>query len=820
MSGLKITSQQLQQIRDAQPLASGSDTAHLQAQAKSILVGMADSLIGKSGQIKSGYLRLKLDKEGAATLKTNRWQRSSQTDAATDTVRKLITQAYGQNEQVTKALDAYLKTVDKNNKLGSVSFIKLVRDLDSAATGHEGNVRINMALQGRVGSLDTHLFAESFRVKQLDSQLTTLKGKCETLSLPAADFQERRELISELITLRESLTTEYSNYLTDNALKRSVSMLQLEVERTIEQLIDVQCKGIANAVMVAQDFQADRNGKVLDVLQSLQVIQHEIISLRELEGQAIFPILALKNLDLHGLSATHLVQRFTGIQAERRNNPQAALIQAGVPTALSGAQEIAQNRDNLTALVQTRRQTLWTRYAQADFSSSIDFEKAQAIWNEQTAPIEELSQSLLTQIESQHSESKMQLESVCFALREDMGDGASLQQFDDVTSALLSNLDSERDRLLNSVRDLTQDRLGQPRLDLAKHLSRDQWNEAAALFAATQPTPDDLAQVALVLKMHTQPDRLVRFMKAIVPEAPRNQIEFLKQVFSRDDSAVSKSEPYMACMAAMEKIDSDSSKLLMAPLILAVGQHNPGTSALAAGADAQVLRLDQPQRLQSARHAIVSVASPGVALQGADLRNAFLHIEYRREHAKSWAPNLSGAQLDQARIELDFSDLPYKTNSKTKARELDFNSQPDLLRIFGFEKTLNTWRINAFTNYSSNSLEDIDFIDPFDDNLNDDQLPDALRLEVFKGPPVVEGLYSILNSISPQYPQQRKEVACQLLDLALQVPFSLIQKEKLLDRSPLFIGIRQDSVLMADSDVAQRLNSLSSRLASTDQLRA
>lgn len=44
-----------------------------------------------------------------------------------------------------------------------------------------------------------------------------------------------------------------------------------------------------------------------------------------------------------------------------------------------------------------------------------------------------------------------------------------------------------------------------------------------------------------------------------------------------------------------------------------------------------------------------------------------------------------------------------------------------------------------------------------------------------------------------------------LLDLALQMPSTLMKEEKLLRRSPLFATIGQDAVLMVDAQISERM---------------
>jgi len=164
-----------------------------------------------------------------------------------------------------------------------------------------------------------------------------------------------------------------------------------------------------------------------------------------------------------------------------------------------------------------------------------------------------------------------------------------------------------------------------------------------------------------------------------------------------------------------------------------------------------------------------------------------LHIQYRPSHTNpAWAPSLTGARLDRARIMLDGSAL-----------ELD--KEAELLPLFGFDRSLQEWEDDERAAY-------------LEDKPDAEELPEALLQKIAAGPAAEPGLYSMLASISTDYPEQRKSVACQLLDLALQVPTDIMTSERLLARCPLFADIRQDPALMADPDVTLRLNALSRRL--------
>ncbi len=805
MSEFRISSAQLQQYSQGPgPLASDSERGSHQTEAKSRLHEMARDLISSAGQVKSGYLRLLTGDHDQVSVTTNRWQRSRQTDAATDLVRQLVKDAYGQNDQVEAALNAYLGSSAKNNKLGTRSFVKLVAELDRATTGQVQDQRLAGVLQGRVGSLKTDLFAASFRLQQQRGRALALRERLGPLLQEGANPQERRQVASELIALRNALNNDFSS-LSDKTLRQSSSLLMLDIEQNIDELLQVHCQDLSQAMDHAATYQVGRDGNAFGAMQSLQSLQGELRSLQALQDQTDYPILSLNPLDALGRRAGQVLTRFVDAQAARQRDPRAALTKAGVTASISDAQALEPGRSQLAELSQDRRQTLLNGYAQARKAflagqpPAAGMAQIQARWQEQTTALAAQTQSVVNQIEQHHDQSLAQLEQACESLRQDM-DEASMPRFEGVKTALNQSLTDARDRLKLGAQTLMQDRLGPPQTELAELLARAQWREAGPLLAASQAGPADLAELARALDVHAQPDELARFMKALVPADARSRIDFLAQAFPRGAEASANSGPHLATLAALEQIDPGSRLALLGGLGASVGRHNPGSEALKGGADGQVLRLDDKAKVQSlasARQALVSVASPKVNLQGADLSGSVVHFEYRREHnTQAWAPKLTGARLDQARIVLDLSDLPRRVNKKTGATELDFDRVSEMVLLFGFDTSMDNWEIDQRTDY-------------FNRHPDAEELPDAVLEEIAEGPPARAGLHTLLSSISAEHPQQRKEVACQLLDMALQVPYATFEDEDLGARSPMFKEIKRDAALMADPDIALRLSALS-----------
>lgn len=111
--------------------------------------------------MKSGYLKLVQAGDDQLRLGT-RWSRQANgsTRKALSLVRELVSKAYGEHPAVNQALDNYLSGRG-NGRMGTQSFVKLVRDLEASA-GSVGSAGSRLA-QARVAHarLDTRAFAEA-----------------------------------------------------------------------------------------------------------------------------------------------------------------------------------------------------------------------------------------------------------------------------------------------------------------------------------------------------------------------------------------------------------------------------------------------------------------------------------------------------------------------------------------------------------------------------------------------------------------------------------------------------------------------------------
>lgn len=142
-----------------------SKTADLQSYkggARALLREMAADLVKPDGSVRSGYLRLRSEGD-QVNVKAGHF--GSGASAATDLVKKLVGQAYG--PKALAALESYIEGKGGKNKVGTLSFVKLVRALEGdTARFRTGEVdRRIMAAQGaEEGRLDASSVG-SFRLE-------------------------------------------------------------------------------------------------------------------------------------------------------------------------------------------------------------------------------------------------------------------------------------------------------------------------------------------------------------------------------------------------------------------------------------------------------------------------------------------------------------------------------------------------------------------------------------------------------------------------------------------------------------------------------
>lgn len=151
---------------------NGHLTSHLEGdsatkEARELLHKMAVDMVSSSGQVKKGYLKLTRADGNCLRLGT-RWSNraDNSTRDAVDYVKSLVSQGFGGSgvdmPAVNKALDGYLKA-KSDDRLGTHSFVKLVRDLESAAgMVRDPKDRLELARVKQDASLDSKDFKAEF----------------------------------------------------------------------------------------------------------------------------------------------------------------------------------------------------------------------------------------------------------------------------------------------------------------------------------------------------------------------------------------------------------------------------------------------------------------------------------------------------------------------------------------------------------------------------------------------------------------------------------------------------------------------------------
>jgi hypothetical protein len=150
---LKINSASYQRTEDGRlnTRLQGNDAAQ---QARQLLHNMALELVNSKGQVRRGYLKL-TPAEGDTLRLGTRWstRADNSTSDAVNYVKSLVEQGFGNTmvstPAVKQALDNYLnaKKGDRpmGDRLGTLSFVKLVRDLESTAQLNPRSDRLERA---------------------------------------------------------------------------------------------------------------------------------------------------------------------------------------------------------------------------------------------------------------------------------------------------------------------------------------------------------------------------------------------------------------------------------------------------------------------------------------------------------------------------------------------------------------------------------------------------------------------------------------------------------------------------------------------------
>lgn len=158
---MKINASQLQNIQ-GQLTAAQAGPADPSRAARDMLHQMAVDMVGKSGTIKSGYLKI-VKGDGESLRLGTRWSTGADksTRDALSLVQSLVKQGYAAKPGVQDALNNYLKASGEGH-LGTHSFVKLVRDLeDTSGFERLQGDRLSAARVKADARLDTRGFAQS-----------------------------------------------------------------------------------------------------------------------------------------------------------------------------------------------------------------------------------------------------------------------------------------------------------------------------------------------------------------------------------------------------------------------------------------------------------------------------------------------------------------------------------------------------------------------------------------------------------------------------------------------------------------------------------
>jgi hypothetical protein len=113
-------------------------------QAKTKLHAIALDLVSSTGSIKSGYLKLVNDGEGGLRMGARlSMSPDNSTRDATNMVKSLVQEAYGDNAVVVDSLNRYLEHTDQ--RIGTQSFVKLVQSLEVHAPAEGVPDRLSLA---------------------------------------------------------------------------------------------------------------------------------------------------------------------------------------------------------------------------------------------------------------------------------------------------------------------------------------------------------------------------------------------------------------------------------------------------------------------------------------------------------------------------------------------------------------------------------------------------------------------------------------------------------------------------------------------------
>ncbi len=157
--------------------------------ARALLREMAADLVKPDGSVRSGYLRLK---SSGDQVHIKAGHLGSGASAATDLVKKLVGQAYG--SEALAAVEKYIEDKGGKNKVGTLSFVKLVQALEGdTAPFRDGEIdhKIMAARGTEAGRLDTSAL-RSFKLEPEVAAKLGVDFSCCGLANPARELDGHR----------------------------------------------------------------------------------------------------------------------------------------------------------------------------------------------------------------------------------------------------------------------------------------------------------------------------------------------------------------------------------------------------------------------------------------------------------------------------------------------------------------------------------------------------------------------------------------------------------------------------------------------------
>ena len=171
----KLTSDRFTRMEGGGPVFKPTRPDQAGQEAKAKLHEMALELVGKNGEIKSGYLKLAHSKDGLTLGR--RWMgANSGTQDAHALVNSLIETAYADKPAARQAAQEALQRYmgQSGNRLGTHSFVHLVRVLEEA-DGAPAEGRLARAAVKDDARLNLQGMSERFKIEEVDQRLASLR---------------------------------------------------------------------------------------------------------------------------------------------------------------------------------------------------------------------------------------------------------------------------------------------------------------------------------------------------------------------------------------------------------------------------------------------------------------------------------------------------------------------------------------------------------------------------------------------------------------------------------------------------------------------